>query len=274
MPETNLYIFDNSEIEQRRLLLQAEAFREYLQEHAAAFVATAPTRILDLGTGNGHLALELHALYPLAELVGIDRNPDALTAARKHPGGTDPNVSFVVGDIQEALPPGPFDLVYASLVLAYLRDPSRVVDMVYTALAPGGTFWVKDMAFRSLEAAIDPDYKYLMQIFFDTLKQAGSHPHIGTELPPLLATAGFTAIQVDEAEVYPLGGNTVEGDSFFAALIAAVHTSRKMLSRVALIPEEEILERINRVVATAQASTKPLGYLHTVNIVARRPPLP
>src|SRR3954469_11914900 len=106
MPKTNLYIFDNSEIEQRRLLLQAEAFRDYLQEHAPTFVSTPPARILDLGSGNGHLALALHEIYPQAELVGSDRTPDMLTAARAHPGGMDCNVSFGVGDIQEALPPG------------------------------------------------------------------------------------------------------------------------------------------------------------------------
>ena len=274
MPTTNLYIFDNSEIEQRRMLLQAEVFRTYLREHAPRFVAPPPTRILDLGSGHGHLALELHDLYPQADLVGTDRNPDALAAARRHPGGQDSNVHFVLGDLQETLPPGPFDLVYASMILAYLRETASLVERVYAALAPGGTFWIKDMAFRSLEAAIDPDYQYLLELFFTTLAQAGSHPHIGTELPPLLARAGFTAIQVDETEVYPLGGDTLEGDSFLSALIAGVRTSRQMLSRVSQVPEAEILARIDRVVATAQSSATPLGHLHTVNIVARRPQLP
>src|SRR4051812_3126453 len=140
MLKQNLYIFDNSEIEQRRLLLQSELFQEYLREHAPAFVPMPPARILDMGCGIGHLAWELHNLYPQATVVGIDRDPEAIAAARRHPDG-EHKLNFVLGDIQEALPPGPFDLAYASLIMSYLRDPARVVDLVYAALAPGGTFW-------------------------------------------------------------------------------------------------------------------------------------
>jgi SAM-dependent methyltransferase len=266
----NLYIFDNSAIEQRRLLLQSELFREYLREHAPVFVPTPPTRILDLGCGIGHLALELHDLYPQATVVGIDRDPDALATARQHPG-VDQTINFVQGDIQEALPSGPFDLVYASLLMSYLRDPARVVNMVAAALAPGGTFWVKDIDARSQEAAIQPDSKYLMTLFFEALQQMGSHPQIASELPPMLTAAGFTVSQTATDEVYPLGGNTVVGDSFLSGLIAGVRTSRKMLSRITGSTEDEILDRIDRVIAAAESSTKPLGYLHTINIVARQP---
>ena len=40
MPTPNLYIFDDLATDQHRLLLQSELFREYIQEHATAFVPT------------------------------------------------------------------------------------------------------------------------------------------------------------------------------------------------------------------------------------------
>ncbi len=274
MPPPNFYIFDDSEVEQARLLLQAELFRTYIREHARDFVPQPPARILDLGCGIGHLAIELHALYPQADLVGIDRNPEMLATARQQPAlAPPPQVRFVVGNIQEALPPGPFNLIYASMILTYLSDLPRAVDLIYAALAPGGTLWVKDMDSRSQEAAHDPDYKYLIDLFFNALRKAGSHPDLATELPPLLTAAGFSTLRVVDDEVYPLGGDTIEGDSFLAGLMVGVRTSHKMLSRFAGVPEEEILRRVDRVVAAAQSSKEPLGTLHTINILAQRPPL-
>jgi release factor glutamine methyltransferase len=48
----------------------------------AAFSATAPTRILDLGAGSGALLLAALSLWPEAEAVGLDRSPRALAVAR------------------------------------------------------------------------------------------------------------------------------------------------------------------------------------------------
>jgi ubiquinone/menaquinone biosynthesis C-methylase UbiE len=270
-PKQNLYIFDDSKTEQARLILHAELYRTYIAEHAAAFVPTPPHRILDLGCGVGHLAIELHSLYPQAELVGIDRSAEALAAAREIPSLTSPQVTFVLGNVQEALPPGPFDLVYASLILAYLNDLEGTLDRIYTALAPGGTLWVKDIDVRSLETAFHPDYKSLLDLYFTSLRKGGLHPDIATELPEMLPAAGFSDLRIATDEIYPMGGATLEGDSLLASMLGGIHSGHKMLSRITGVPEEEIAQRVNRVVADAQTSTTPLGYLQPINIVARRP---
>src|SRR5579859_7231658 len=266
MSRPNLYIFDDPEIDQRRLLLQAELFRDYIRDHAADFVPAPPARILDLGCSIGQLTVALHEIYPQAELVGIDRNPECISIARQQPGLQ--YASFVVGDIQEALPPGPFDLIYASTILSNIQDLARVVGLIHAALAPGGTLWVKDTHPNLLEGVTQPDQKYLGEIFLNVMQRLGSHPYVGAELPPLLTAAGFTIIRVEEDEVYPMGGATLEGESLLADWIAGARAARKMLQHVAGISEEEVLRRCEGLAAAAQASPEPIGVFRTINIIA------
>jgi SAM-dependent methyltransferase len=274
MANRNLYLqlFDNPETEQARLLLQAQLAAAYIENHAATFLPHPPARILDLGTGPGFLALELHALYPEAEVIGVDNNPDIIADARRRLAvAPSPRVQFVVGNIQDALPPGPFDLVYASLVFLYLPNPARALELIYSALAPGGTLWIKDLNTGSSEYTSDPEYQYLTDHLFASLRKAGYHVDTITELPPLLQAAGFTAVQVHTDEAYPMGGGSIEGESFLINTIAGLHASRKLISRMQGLPEEAIEASLNRFAALAQSRPDPITYHRPVNILARRP---
>lgn len=275
MSNPNLYLqlFDDPTTEQGRLLLQAQLAATYIQDHAATFLPRPPTRILDLGTGPGYLALELHTLYPQAELIGIDNNPAGISGARQRlDTNPAPQVHFVVGNIQEALPPGPFDLAYASLVFLYLTDHARAVELIYNALAPGGTLWIKDLNTNSSEYTGDPEYQYLTGNLFASMRKAGYHVDTITDLPPVLTAAGFTDIQLHTDESCPLGGPSIEGESFLINTIAGLHASRKLISRMQGIPEEDIEASLDRFAAAAQATPEPLTTHRPVNILARRPP--
>jgi SAM-dependent methyltransferase len=269
MPRPTLYIFDDPDADQHRLLLQAELFRAYLTDHAPAFLPTPPTRILDLGCGFGHLTLALHDLYPTATVVGVDRNPDAIAVARQHPL-LPPSVSFVVGDIQEALPPGPFDLIYASLVLVHVPALARVVAHIAAALAPGGTVWVKDLHQGFVAQSTDPDYQTLWQETLAAVAQIGGHPTIETDLPPLLLAAGLTDLRVAADETYPLGGATLDGEICLADAIAVFRNTRPLVSAVRGIPAAVLEQRCDRLTARAQSGAA-LGAATMINILARRP---
>jgi ubiquinone/menaquinone biosynthesis C-methylase UbiE len=274
MSKPNLYLqlFDNPETEQARLLLQAQLAATYIQDHAATLLPQPPTRILDLGTGPGFLALELHALYPEADVIGVDNNPDVIARAQQRLDAISARrVHFVVGNIQDALPPGPFDLAYASLVFLYLTDIPRTVERIYQALAPGGTLWIKDLNTGSSEYTSDPEYQYLTSNLFASLRKAGYHVDTTTDLPPLLASAGFTDIQLHHDEAYPMGGRSIEGESFLINTISGLHASRKLISRMMDLPEEDIEASLNRFAAAAQSRPDPITYHRPVNILARRP---
>lgn len=124
-----------------------------------------PLRVLELAVGTGRLAL------PLARrghvVTGVDISPDMLAVlAANDPEGL---VTVVTGDMVDAMPPGPFDVVlvaYNSLFM--LTDPARQAacfSAVTGVLAPGGAFVVEafvpsdppragsDVALRSMTAS-------------------------------------------------------------------------------------------------------------------------
>jgi release factor glutamine methyltransferase len=71
-------------------------------------------RVLDVGTGTGAIALALADELDGAQIVAIDSSEDALELARENARRTGLSVDFVHGDLREALPPGPFDLVVSN----------------------------------------------------------------------------------------------------------------------------------------------------------------
>lgn len=76
-----------------------------------------PTRILDLGTGSGCLALALAQHWPEAQVTAVDLSEDALSLARENAAATrlEGRVTFVRSSWYQALPPGaPFDLIVSN----------------------------------------------------------------------------------------------------------------------------------------------------------------
>jgi SAM-dependent methyltransferase len=96
--------------------------------------ASAPRRVLDLGTGTGVVALALAERYPEAEVVGIDLSPGMIEEARrKLPPALAGRVRFEVGDAAALeCGDGVFELVVLSNMIPFYDELARVV-------APGGT---------------------------------------------------------------------------------------------------------------------------------------
>lgn len=89
----------------------------------------APLRILDLGAGTGCLLLALLSELPQATGIGIDRDPDAVSAAAANAASLDlaNRASFQVGDWAAGLA-GPFDLI--------VSNPPYIPDVEIAGLAP------------------------------------------------------------------------------------------------------------------------------------------
>ncbi|MCU1375697.1 MAG: Methyltransferase type 11 [Actinomycetia bacterium] len=87
--------------------------------------ATAPARILEVGTGEGEVARRVAARYPDAALVALDLPDQELSAN-------------VFGDAARLpFPDATFDLVLAVEVLEHLPDPGAALDELARVARPG-----------------------------------------------------------------------------------------------------------------------------------------
>jgi tRNA (cmo5U34)-methyltransferase len=114
-----------------------------LQDAAAAATGGGATRVLELGTGTGESARRLLERHPRASLVGIDASEPMLALAREALPGAD----LRVARLQDALPAGPFDLVFSVLAVHHLDGPGKadLFRRVAAVLAPGGRFVLGDV---------------------------------------------------------------------------------------------------------------------------------
>lgn len=117
---------------------------EGLGAHGEAAMRAHPPasgdRILDIGCGFGDASQRLAELVGSAgEVVGIDVAERFIALAQEEAAAAGAeNVSFVTGDVQLALPDGPFDYAFSRMGTMFFANPVAAMRNVREALAPGG----------------------------------------------------------------------------------------------------------------------------------------
>ena len=97
------------------------------------------SRVLDLGAGTGLLAAMVAYRFPAADVTLLDGSAGMLAEARERLGD---RASYVVADLGDELPEGPWDAVVSALAIHHLSDAGKqgLFARVRAALAPGGVF--------------------------------------------------------------------------------------------------------------------------------------
>jgi SAM-dependent methyltransferase len=97
-------------------------------EAALDSLDTAPSRVLDLGTGTGRAAFLLARRYPEAEVVGVDLAPAMLAEARKlMPPELAARVRFEDADAEHLpYPEASFDLVSLANMIPFFPELERI----------------------------------------------------------------------------------------------------------------------------------------------------
>ena len=97
-------------------------------------------RVLDLGAGTGLMTEAVLARHPDAEVVLLDGAAEMLEQARARLAGA--NAKFVVADLREDLPAGPFDAVVSALAIHHLEhDENRdLLGRIAHVLRAGGVY--------------------------------------------------------------------------------------------------------------------------------------
>ena len=99
---------------------------ERLQDAVAHACAAPPVPVramLELGTGTGETSGRVLLAQPDAELVGIDASRGMLDAARDALPAD--RVTLSLARLEDALPPGPFQLVFSALAVHHLDGPRK-----------------------------------------------------------------------------------------------------------------------------------------------------
>jgi tRNA (cmo5U34)-methyltransferase len=105
-------------------------------------IAKDVKRVIDLGTGDGHLLKLLKRQIPHIKAIALDVSPIMLDAARKY-FANDPDVEVIEHNLSNPLPDmGQFDAVISSFVIHHLAHERKrsLYQEIYDMLNSGGIF--------------------------------------------------------------------------------------------------------------------------------------
>ena len=153
--------------------------------------------VLDLGCGDGKLAVRLAALG--ARVVGLDADPAMLRAAASRAAAAGVSVQFATGRA-EVLPfmAGRFDLVVAVTVLCFVPDAEAAFREITRVLRPGGAVVIGELGRWSLWAL-----RRRIRGWLGNRLWRAAHFRTGGELRRLAEGAGLQVRAVRGAVFYP-----------------------------------------------------------------------
>jgi len=224
----------------RNLTAQANAI--WPQERAlfARYHLPADCRIADIGCGSGEITSRLAAMYPQAEIVGIDILAHTVELARGRYASLAPRVQFQQGDAFELeLPAGRFDLVVCRHVTQSIPEPERVLAEMKRITRPGGWLHVLSEDYRMLHfmpGHLDPDHLW-QELVPAACKGLGVDERIGRRTWTLLRALGLEQLAVDYVTVDTL---RVPRETFAAIIEAWRDGYTGVISQQAGRSQEEV----------------------------------
>lgn len=210
-PRDDWRAYDPDSIPTKDSTPQLDRFLDALADDPAR---SRPRTLIDVGCGNGRLALRLAAKG--FAVTGVDVSPAAIAAARSHAAtaGLLHEPRFEVADVAADRPPhvagGPFDVAVCQLVLSIIggvRDRERLLRHVHGLLRPGGSCY---LSASGVSDSINPGYARLYAADLPLTGERHSylsrdargtalyttHHFTADELAALLNAVGFTAIDI------------------------------------------------------------------------------
>ena len=191
------YVLGNHPEELARLDRQAANIERPTRLLLQAAGLAPGMRVLDLGTGLGHVARIAGELVgPAGSVLGIDRSADAVAVARQRAQESGAGqVTFAEGDVHTWRAPEPLDVIIGRLLLFHVPDPIAVVAHHLGNLRPGGEFVAIDFDLGGVRT--DPPLPLFAEAagwVQDAFRAAGAWPRIGARLGIILERGGLTRV--------------------------------------------------------------------------------
>jgi SAM-dependent methyltransferase len=250
---TPRYVLGNEAHEIERLDRQAAAISAPTRLLMRTAGIGPGMRVLDLGSGLGHVAeLAGELVGPEGSVLGVDQDERLLAVAESRRAA---NVAFVAGDARSFRDPAPFDALVMRLLLFHLPDAVDVMRHQIEALRPGGLVVAVDYDIGGTRCEpavglVDTARGWVE----DAFRSAHANPRIGPALAGILREAGFADVQTLGIQVYfqpddPRG---------CAMLAAVVRTLAPQIVAQGIATEDELglasfEERLRQQVAAAHA---------------------
>jgi len=131
-------------------------YAKWLFDNIIRQINKEKSRILDLGTGTGELAIRIAKKFPKSEVIGNDVSPDMINEAKKKAKKLGlRNIRFVVCPM-EKMNIKKINFAVSRLALHYVKDKKLVVSKVYDALSEKGRLIIGD--------GFDPTEEYRKEV--------------------------------------------------------------------------------------------------------------
>ena len=154
-------------------------------------------RVLDLGCGGGDVSLLVSTFVgPHGEVVGVDRAPEAVAAARGRAAAMGRrNVTFVESTI-DALDLAPVDAVVGRFVLMHQPSPALALEQAVRFVRPGGVVAMMESHLDALVLEwhswpVSAAYADLIDVMMRTIRAAGGRTDMGLRLRGTFLEAGL-----------------------------------------------------------------------------------
>jgi trans-aconitate 2-methyltransferase len=118
--------------------------------------ASAPTIVVDVGSGPGHLTAPLADRWPGARIVGIDSSPTMIAKAREHASS---RVQFLLADLRSWRPAEPVDVILSNAALQWVPDHRSLLPRFLKFLGEDG--W---LAFQVPANFDEPSHRLLREL--------------------------------------------------------------------------------------------------------------
>jgi len=159
------------------------------QRPALAAVLNGNSKVLDVGTGTGWLAIECAKIWPSMQIVGTDIWEPALKFAASNIAneGLQDRIELRRQDINELSDQKAFDFIWVPTMFLPINTIDRIIPRVIQALVPGG-FVVLGM-FAPAPGPYGEAIRDLLTI------RSGGHPWRGDEFGNRLQLAGLRDVE-------------------------------------------------------------------------------